>query len=260
MARGHAGCSARQFSGAAELARGDRLARGLRHVAAHVAGRLAVRVAERRLDSPDVVLRPTGDPGVGGREKLERGREPDIGDRRRVPAADEAGVRAPERGVDVEDPRQRVLRGLARRLLQLVGCVRGRDLARIARRTRAADRSRAPSAGRRCSACRSSPRRPSRASSGRTGTGRHGPRASRGTSSRRSSRRGRPSAARPSRSSASARAGTSTGTPRSWVWPQTFSSSTGIPAARTKTRTDMLFTLGGSMFSFMAMTCPPPDR
>src|SRR4029453_1009762 len=43
-----------------------------------------------------------------------------------------------------------------------------------------------------------------------------------------------------------------------WVWPQTFSSSTGIPATRTKTRTDMLFTLGGSMFSFMAMTCPPP--
>jgi hypothetical protein len=41
------------------------------------------------------------------------------------------------------------------------------------------------------------------------------------------------------------------------VCPQTFSSSTGRPTARTNTRTDMLLTLGGSMLSFMDTTDLP---
>src|SRR6266508_889547 len=41
------------------------------------------------------------------------------------------------------------------------------------------------------------------------------------------------------------------------VLPHTFSSSNGSPAARTNTRTDMLLTLGGRMFSFTDMTDLP---
>ena len=101
-----------------ELA-GDRLARDLRDVAAHVARRFGVRVAECRFHPMHVVLRPVRKLGVRDGEEFQCAREADVGDARAV-AADEAAVRAEELAVGLEDARDRVFRRLAGAFLVVV--------------------------------------------------------------------------------------------------------------------------------------------
>src|SRR5688572_17637913 len=86
---------------------------GLRDEAAHVGGRLAVRLAELALDALEVRLGPGGQRGVVHREELEGRGQADVGDRRRRTVAGEAV--AHEVGVeDLERLGERLLGLLAR--------------------------------------------------------------------------------------------------------------------------------------------------